>query len=77
MENIEFDFDQIIRTSIDKAVLYLTMGVIGPQIGDSTNTNKIRDMLMVFVNRGIPLTTACDIMLEMCKIAVRGEYKNG
>ena len=77
MEKIEFDFDQIMRTNIDKAVLYLTMGVIGPQFGDSTNANKLRDMLMVFVNRGIPLTTACDIMLEISKIAARGEGENG
>ena len=77
MEKIEFDFDQIMRTNIDKAVLYMSMGAIGSQLENTTNTDKVRDMLMLFVNRGISLTTACDIMLEICKIAMRGKEKNG
>lgn len=79
MEKIEFDMKQIMQTQIDKAVVQLTMHAIEATGGDSTNINIVRDVLMAFINRGIPLTTAFDIMMEIAKITskMEGEEKNG
>ena len=79
MEKIEFDMKQIMQTQIDKAVVQLTMHAIEATGGDPTNINIVRDVLMAFINRGIPLTTAFDIMMEIAKITskMEGEEKNG
>lgn len=79
MEKIEFDMKQIMQTQIDKAVVRLTTNAIEAAGGDATNVNIVRDVLMVFVNRGIPLTTAFDIMMDIAKITskLQGGEKNG
>lgn len=79
MENIEFDIKQIMQTQIDKAVVQLTTHAIEAAGGDATKVNIVRDVLMAFVNRGIPLTTAFDIMIDIAKITskLQGGEKNG
>ena len=79
MENIEFDMKQIMQTQIDKAVVQLTTHAIEAAGGDTINVNIVRDVLMAFVNRGIPLTTAFDIMMDIAKITskLQGGEKNG
>ncbi len=79
MEKIEFDMKQIMQTQIDKAVVQMTMRAIEATGGDATNVNIVREVLMAFINRGIPLTTAFDIMMEIAKITskMKGEEENG
>lgn len=79
MEKIEFDMKQIMQTQIDKAVVQMTTNAIEAAGGDATNVNIVRDVLMAFVNRGIPLTTAFDIMMDIAKITskLQGGEKNG
>ncbi len=79
MEKIEFDMEQIMQTQIDKAVVQLTIRAVEATGEDSTNINIVRDVLMAFINRGIPLTTAFDIMMEIAKITskMKGEEENG
>ena len=79
MEKIEFDMKQIMQTQIDKAVVQLTTNAIEAAGEDATNVNIVRDVLMAFVNRGIPLTTAFDIMMDIAKITskLQGGEKNG
>lgn len=79
MEKIEFDMKQIMQTQIDKAVVQLTIRAVEATGGDSTNINIVRDVLMVFINKGIPLTTAFDIMMDIAKITskMKGEEENG
>lgn len=79
MEKIEFDMKQIMQTQIDKAVVQMTMRAIATTGGDATNVNIVRDVLMAFVNRGIPLTTAFDIMMDIVEITskLQGGEKNG
>lgn len=79
MEKIEFDVKQIMQTQIDKAVVQLTMHAVEAAGGDSSNVNIVRDVLMVFINKGIPLTTAFDIMMDIAKITskMKGEEENG
>ena len=80
MEKIECDMKQIMQTQGDKAVIQMAMRAIEAAGGDSTNANIVRDVLMVFINRGIPLITAFDIMMEIAKITSKlqgGEEKNG
>ena len=78
MEKIEFDMKQIMQTQIDKAVVQMAMRAIEAAGGDSTNANIVREVLMVFINKGIPLTTAFDIMMDIAKITSKmqgGEEK--
>ena len=79
MEKIEFDMKQIMQTQIDKAVVQLTMHAVEAAGGDSSNINIVRECLMVFINKGIPLTTAFDIMMDIAKITskMKGEEENG
>ncbi len=80
MEKIEFDMKQIMQTQMDKTIVQLTTRAIEDMGGDSTNVNIVRDVLMVFINKGIPLTTAFDIMMDIAKITSKmqgGEEKNG
>lgn len=73
MEKIEFDMKQIMQTQIDKAVVQMAMRAVEAEGGDSSNINIVRDALMAFINRGIPLTTAFDIMMEIAKITSKME----
>lgn len=79
MEKIEFDMKQIMQTQIDKAVVHMAMQAIETTGGDATNVNIVREVLMAFINRGIPLTTAFDIMMDIAKITskLQGGEKNG
>lgn len=79
MEKIEFDMKQIMQTQIDKAVVQLTMHAVEAAGGDSSNINIVREVLMAFINRGIPLTTAFDIMMDIAKITskMQGGEENG
>lgn len=80
MEKIEFDMKQIMQTQIDKTVLQMSTSAIAAMGADSSSLESVRDCLMVFINKGIPLTTALDIILEITKIMLKtkgGEEKNG
>lgn len=79
MEKIEFDMKQIMQTQIDKAVVQITMRAIEAAGGDATNVNVVRECLMVFINKGIPVTTALDILSEIIKIMLKakGGEENG
>lgn len=79
MEKIEFDMKQIMQTQIDKAVVQLAMRAVEAAGGDSSNINIVRECLMAFINKGIPLTTAIDILLKITKIMLKtkGEEENG
>lgn len=80
MEKIEFDMKQIMQMQIDKTIVQLTTRAIEDMGIDSTNVNIVRDVLMVFINKGIPLTTAFDIMMDIAKIMSKmqgGEEKDG
>lgn len=77
MEKIEFDMKQIMQTQIDKTIVQLTTRAIEEKDGNSTNVNIVREVLMAFINKGIPLTTAFDIMMDIAKITskMQGEEK--
>ena len=80
MEKIKFDMKQIMQMQMDKTIVQLTTRAIEDMGGDSTNVNIVREILMVFINKGIPLTTAFDIMVDIAKITSKmqgGEEKNG
>ncbi len=79
MENIEFDFEKIMQMQLDKLILNECTKLIGAEFSDSTKANAVKDILMVFINRGIPLNIALDITREICDIILKsgGEDKNG
>lgn len=79
MEKIEFNMKQIMQMQVDKTVVQLTTRAIEERGGDSANVNIIREVLMVFINKGIPLTTAFDIMMDIARITskMQGGEENG
>lgn len=80
MEEIKFDMKQIMQTQMDKTALRMFTSISAKANGVSVNTNMFQDIMMVFINKGIPLTTALDIMMEIVKITSKmqgGEEKDG
>lgn len=79
MENIEFDFEKILKMQFDKTVLNIATA----EIADLTNEPKAaataRDLLMVFINHGVELPIAIDILKDVTDIMVKsqGGEKNG
>ncbi len=79
MEEINFDMKQIMQTQMDKTMLQMSTNAIVAMGADSSILEIVRDCLMVFINKGIPLTTAFDIMMDIIKIMLKtkGEEKDG
>lgn len=80
MEKIKFDMKQIMQMQADKTIVQITTRAIEEVGGDTTNANIVREVLMAFINKGIPLTTAFDIMMDIAKITSKlqgGEEKDG
>ena len=79
MEDIKFDFEKIMQMQIDKLILSRFTQLAGDGFGDPSKANIVKDIMMVFVNRGIPLNIALDITREIFNIILKagGEDKNG
>lgn len=79
MGNISFDLEKIMKMQVEKAFL----NIVTDEIADRTKEPKIaataRDMLMVFINHGVELPIALDILKDVTDILVKsqGGEKNG
>lgn len=79
MENISFDFGKIHKMQMDRIVL----DIVTAEIADLTKNPKTaataRDMLMVFINHGVELPIALDILKDVTDILLKsqGGEKNG
>ena len=79
MENIKFDFEKILKMQFDKAVLNIATAEIADLAKEPKTAATARDMLMVFINHGVELPIALDILKDVTDIMIKsqGGEKNG
>lgn len=79
MGNISFDFEKILKMRTDKIILDIATAEIAGLTKDQKTAAMSRDLLMVFINHGVELPIAIDIMKDVTDILVKsqGGEKNG
>lgn len=79
MENISFDFEKIMKMRMDRIVLDIATAEIADLTKDQKNSATARDLLMVFINHGVELPIALDILKDVTDILLKsqGGEKNG
>lgn len=79
MENIEFDFEKILKMQFDKAVLNIATAEIANLTKEPKTSATARDLLMVFINHGVELPIALDILKDVIDIMIKshGGEKDG
>lgn len=79
MENISFDFEKIMEMQFEKTLLSLVTAEIANLTKNPKTTATARDMLMVFINHGVKLPIALDILKDVIDILIKsqGGEKNG
>lgn len=79
MENISFDFEKIMKMQFEKTLLSLVTAEIANLTKNPKTAATARDMLMVFVNHGVELPIALDILKDVTDILLKsqGGEKNG
>lgn len=79
MENVSFDFGKILKMRMDRIVLDIATAEIADLTKDQKNTATARDLLMVFINHGVELPIALDILKDVTDILLKsqGGEKNG
>lgn len=73
MENIEFDFEKILKMQFYKAVLNIATAEIAYLTKDQKNAATVRDLLMVFINHGVELPIALDILKDVSNILLKSQ----
>lgn len=73
MENIEFDFEKVLKMQFDKAVLNLATAEIADLTKEPKTAATARDMLMVFINHGVELPIAIDILKDVADIVLKSQ----
>lgn len=73
MENIEFDFAKIIRMQTDKMILNIATEVAGSRFGDHREADTAKSIIMVFINHGVELPVAIDILSDVFEILRKSE----
>jgi hypothetical protein len=71
MENIEFDIEKIIQMTADKMVLNMATAAFGSVSDDPKMANSIKDIMTVFINHGIRLDVALDILKDVSEILTK------
>lgn len=79
MENISFDFGKILKMRMDRIVLDIATAEIADLTKEPKTAATARDLLMVFINHGVELPIAIDILKDVTDILVKsqGGEKNG
>ena len=79
MKSIEFDFGKILKMRMDRIVLDIATAEIADLTKEPKATATARDLLMVFINHGVELPIAIDILKDVIDIMVKsqGGEKNG
>lgn len=71
MENINFDMEKIIQMATDKMVLNAATAAFGSVIDDPKMANSIKDIMTVFIDHGIRLDVALDILKDVSEILTK------
>lgn len=79
MENVSFDFGKILKMRMDRIVLDIATAEIIDLTKNPKTAAMTRDMLMVFINHGVELPIALDILKDVSDILLKsqGGEKNG
>ena len=79
MENISFDFGKIIKMQTDKIILDIATAAVADLTKNQKTAAMSRDLLMVFINHGVELPIALDILKDVTDILLKsqGGEKNG
>lgn len=79
MENISFDFGKILKMRMDRIVLDIATAEIADLTKDQKTAAMSRDIFMVFINHGVELPIALDILKDVADIMLKsqGGEKNG
>lgn len=73
MENIEFDFGKILKMRMDRIVLDIATAEIADLTKEPKTAATARDLLMVFVNHGVELPIAIDILKDVTDIMIKSQ----
>ena len=73
MENISFDFGKILKMQFDKTVLNVATAEIANLTKDQKTAAITRDVLTVFINHGIELPIAIDILKDVAGIMLKSQ----
>lgn len=73
MENISFDFEKILKMRMDRIVLDIATAEIADLTKEPKTAATARDLLMVFINHGVELSIAIDILKDVVDILVKSQ----
>lgn len=73
MENISFDFEKILKMRMDRIVLDIATAEIADLTKEPKTAATARDLLMVFINHGVELSIAIDILKDVTDILVKSQ----
>lgn len=73
MGNINFDFEKILKMRMDKIVLDIATANIMDLTKDPKTAATTRELLMVFINHGVELPIALDILKDVTDIMVKSQ----
>ena len=73
MENIEFDFEKILKMQFDKTVLSIVTAEIANLTKEPKTAAMARDLLMVFINHGVELPITLDILKDVTDIMIKSQ----
>ncbi len=75
MENIKFDFDfeKILKMRADRIVLDIATAEMADLTKEPKTAAMARDLLMVFINHGVELSIAIDILKDVTDILVKSQ----
>lgn len=73
MENIDFDFEKILKMRMDRIALDIATASIIDLTKDPKTAATTRDLLMVFINHGVELPIALDILKDVTDIMVKSQ----
>lgn len=73
MENVEFDFEKILKMQFDKMVLNIAAAEIADLTKEPKTAATARNILMVFIKHGIELPIAIDILKGVTDIILESQ----
>lgn len=73
MENVEFDFEKILKMQFDKMVLNIATAEVADLTKEPKTAATTRDILMVFINHGVELPIAIDILKDVADIMLKSQ----
>lgn len=68
MESIEFDYEKIAQMKLDNTILDCSTKILSEASGGNKNVLISDKLIRVFINKGIPLSIALDIIMDILDI---------